>query len=37
MKEKLKSKWLKLYFLANQIADFAPWNAFEEKDRLDSF
>lgn len=34
MKEKLKSKWLNLYFLANQIADFEPWNDFEEKDRF---
>ncbi len=34
MKEKLKSKWLKLYFLANQIAVFEPWNDLKEKDRL---
>lgn len=34
MKEKLKEKWLRLYFLANQIAAFDPWEDFAEKDRF---
>ena len=34
MKEKLKEKWLHLYFLANQIGAFKPWEDFAEKDRF---
>ena len=34
MKEKLKENWLRLYFLANQIAAFDPWEDFAEKDRF---
>lgn len=31
MTEKLKIKWLHLYFLAKEIADFQPWNDFKEQ------
>ncbi len=34
MKEKLKEKWLQLYFLANQIGAFNPWEDFAENDRF---
>ena len=34
MTEKLKNKWKKLYFLAQEIANYEPWDDFEEKDRF---
>ena len=34
MTEKLKDKWLKLYFLAQQIGAFEPWDDFEEADHF---